>query len=73
MPFGIQQFTSEYGWITWMTIDDNCQEYPETFETREEAQLVIDEELYDLHRAYWIGDLDFFASEENYRIKDLDT
>jgi len=72
MRYEVQQATICDGWTnTWHEYDDDNNEVPMTFDTFEEALLELDEYLYDIEKAYNMGDIDSPEDRDNFRIVEV--
>jgi len=69
IKFEVQENTICDGWVnTWHEYDDDNNEIPMTFDTFEEALVELDEFLYDMTKAYNMGDISILEDRENFRI-----
>jgi hypothetical protein len=67
--FEVQQRTICDGWTnTWHEYDDDNNEIPMTFDTFDEALLELDEHLYDMEKAYNMGDIESPDDRNDFRI-----
>jgi hypothetical protein len=73
MPkFEILENTICDGWVnTWHEWDDDNEEIPMTFNSFEEALEQLDEHLYDMEKAYNMGDISSPDDRENFKIVEV--
>lgn len=70
--FEVQQLTICDGWTnTWHEYDDDNNEVPMTFDRFEDAVTELDEHLYDMQKAYNMGDIDSPEDRNNFRIVEI--
>ena len=60
------------GWVnTWHEWDDDNNEVPMTFDSFKEALEQLDEHLYDMEKAYKMGDIATLDDRDNFRIVEV--
>jgi len=70
MPkFEVQTDTICDGWVnTWHEYDDDNEEIPMTFDSFKEALDELDAFLYDMEKAFNMGDIEIPYNRNEYRI-----
>lgn len=70
--YEVQTDTICDGWVnTWHEYDDDNNEVPMTFDTFEAAVEELDEHLYDMQKAYNMGDISTPEDRDNFRIVEI--
>jgi hypothetical protein len=71
--FEVQEHTICDGWVnTWHEWDDDNNEVPMTFDSFAEAVTELDEHIYDMDKAYKMGDISIPESRFNFRIVEVE-
>jgi hypothetical protein len=71
--YEVQEATICDGWTnTWHEWDDDNNEIPMTFDSFKEALEQLDEHLYDMEKAYNMGDIDSPDDRKNFRIVEVE-
>jgi len=74
MKYEVQHYTICDGWInTWLVCDEDNNEIPQVFDTKEEAQAELDEFLMDIQEEIKAGErkADEGYSADEFRITPL--
>jgi hypothetical protein len=67
--YEVQEATICDGWTnTWHKYDDDNNEMPMTFDSFAEAVEELDSHLYDMEKAYNMGDISTPDDRDNFRI-----
>ena len=70
--YEVQQDTICDGWTnTWHEYDDDNNEIPMRFDSFADALLELDEHLYDMEKAYNMGDISTPEDRNNFRIVEV--
>ena len=70
--YQVQEHTICDGWTnTWHEWNDDNEEIPMTFDSFKEALEELDEHLYDMEKAYNMGDISTPEDRENFRIVEV--
>jgi len=70
--YEVQEATICDGWTnTWREWDDDNEEIPMTFDSIKEAQVELDAHLYDMQKAYNMGDISTPDDRDNFRIVEV--
>jgi len=71
--FEVQEYTICDGWVnTWHEWDDDNEEIPMTFDSIKEAIEQIDAHLYDMQKAYNMGDISSPDDRANFRVVEVE-
>jgi len=70
--FEVQEHTICDGWVnTWHEYDDDNNEVPMTFDSFAEAVTELDNFIYDMDKAYKMGDISTPESRFNFKIVEV--
>lgn len=70
--FEVQENTICDGWVnTWHEWDDDNNEIPMTFDSFADALLELDSFLYDMDKAYNMGDISIKEDRFNFKIVEV--
>jgi hypothetical protein len=70
--FVVQENTICDGWVnTWHEYDDDNNEIPMTFDSFADALLELDSFLYDMDKAYNMGDISIQEDRFNFKIVEV--
>lgn len=70
--YEVQEYTICDGWVnTWHEWDDDDEEIPMTFDSVKEAIEELDNHLYDMQKAYNMGDISSPDDRANFRIVEI--
>jgi hypothetical protein len=73
MKYEVQQDTICDGWVnTWHEYDDDNNEVPMLFDSVKEAKLELKSHLYDMRKAYQMGDISEPYAADEFRIVEIE-
>jgi len=71
--FEVQENTICDGWVnTWHEFDDDNNEIPMRFDSYEEAMDELEGNIYDMQKAWNMGDIESPEGRENFRIVEVE-
>lgn len=71
--YEVQENTICGGWVnTWHEYDDDNNEVPMRFDSYEEAEEELQNNVYDMQKAWNMGDIDSPFNPENFRIVEVE-